>query len=104
VQVEKTHHIDCSEPDADGRYEWYYEYDLFRFAVGDVSLLARSYIGTPCEAHFLRIERGGKPIQLSAEDLGSPLATAAIRHLHECGKRQIKWLSSAGYEPFGQTA
>jgi hypothetical protein len=104
MQIEKTHHVDCSEPDEDGRYEWYYEYDLFRFVIDDVSFIARSYVDSPDEAHFLRVERGGKPLQLSAEDLEAPLAIAAIRHLRECGKKQIKWLSSAGYEPLRKTA
>jgi hypothetical protein len=104
VQIEKTHHIDCSEPDADGRYDWHYEYDLFRFAAGDVALVARSYVDSKDEAHFLRVERAGKPLFLSAADLESPLAVAAIHHLRECGKKHIKWLSSAGYEPFEKNA
>ena len=99
MQVERTHHIDSSERDAEGFYEWYYEYDLFRFAEGDVALVARSYVDSPDEAHFLRVERAGAPLQLSAADLTSPLAIAAIGYLRDCGIKKLKWLSSSGYAP-----
>ncbi len=97
MQVAKTHHIDCSERGADGLYEWYYEYDLFRFVEGDVALVARSYVDSPAEAHLLRVERAEKPCQLSAADLGSPLAIAAIGYLRDCGIRKLQWLSPSGY-------
>jgi hypothetical protein len=59
MHVERTHHIDASDRDESGSYEYYYEYDLYRFTLGGTCLVARSYADEPNEAHFLRIEERG---------------------------------------------
>ena len=46
MQVEFSHHIDASEADAEGFYEYYYEYDIYRFTLGGLSLVVRSYSDT----------------------------------------------------------
>jgi hypothetical protein len=68
MEVTTTHHIDASEPDAKGMYDWYYEYDLYRFSEGAIALIARSYVDKTYEAHFLRLEREGKPQMPQRED------------------------------------
>lgn len=62
LHVERTRHVDCSAPDASGALEdaYEYEYDIYRFVDGERCLIARSYIDTPSEAHFLSIEIAGK--------------------------------------------
>ncbi len=32
MQIETTHIVDASEPDARGAYAYWYEYDVFRFS------------------------------------------------------------------------
>ena len=41
MQVEFSHHIDASEADAEGFYEYYYEYDIYCFTLGGLSLVVR---------------------------------------------------------------
>ena len=47
VEIESTHHIDAGEKGADGRYDYYYEYDLYRFSDGATVIVARSYADEP---------------------------------------------------------
>lgn len=95
--AEISHMIDRSEPDQDGSYDWYYEYDIFRFSIDRATLVARSYVDENTEAHFLRIEIDGKSRPLTLGDLQSDLATDAIRHLRNSSKTTIRWLSPNGY-------
>lgn len=101
IQVERTRHVDCSEPDASGAYDYYYEYDLYRFSDGAACLIARSYTDTPDEAHFLSLDVGGKSRLLKAADLARPMCVFAQLHLRGEGKRELHWLSGRGngYEP-----
>ena len=43
MDVQITHHVDASEPDAQGMYDYRYEYDLYTFREGGLALVARSY-------------------------------------------------------------
>ena len=100
MNVETTHHVDASEPDANGMYEYRYEYDVFSFSDGRVALVARSY-NNEVEAHFLRLEVDGAPRLLTRADLKLPLFASAAEYLRSLGKEQINWLSGRGngYEP-----
>jgi len=98
MKIETTHHIDCSEKSADGFYEWYYEYDLFRFSEGNLTLVARGYTDSPEKAHFLRFEKEGVIVKISEADLRTPLAIAATIHLRSKGREKIDWLGPVGYE------
>ncbi|MBK7146468.1 MAG: hypothetical protein IPH76_15130 [Xanthomonadales bacterium] len=60
MRVDRTRHIDSSEPDASGMLDYYYEYDIYRFVEGAECLVARSYTDSPQEAHFLRWELGSQ--------------------------------------------
>lgn len=96
MQIERTHHIDASDPDESGSYEYYYEYDLYRFTQGDACLVARSYADEPNEAHFLRIEERDSVRPLISQDLNSPLLMAAQAYLRANGKTTLSWLSGKG--------
>ena len=98
MKIETTHHIDCSEKSADGFYEWYYEYDLFRFSEGSLTLVARGYTDSPEEAHFLRFEKDGAILKISEADLRTPLAISATDYLRSKGRKKIDWLGPVGYE------
>jgi len=96
MEVRTSHHVDASERDQNGAYDYYYEYDLFQFADSTSCLLARSYVYEPNEAHFLRTEIDNRPRLLTEEDLGTALFFAAVAHLRGLGKSQINWLSGRG--------
>lgn len=105
MHVERTRHIDASEPDEAGMHEYHYEYDAYRFIDGAVCLAARSYVDQPEEAHFLGIEVNGRSRILVDSDLTHPLFLAAQAHLHAEGKTHLNWLSGRGngYEAVPQS-
>lgn len=101
MRVDVTHHIDTCEPDALGQYEYYYEYDIYRFSAdgegnSDVTLIARSYGDTRHEAHFLNVEVRGSARPLRDADLQTPLFVEAVAYLRNAGKHHISWLSGRG--------
>ena len=96
MQVRTTRHVDASEPDADGLYDYYYEYDVTVFSTESLSLVARSYTDAPHEAHFLRAETGSGHRQLTEEDMKSSLVVEATAYLRAQGKSEINWLSGRG--------
>ncbi len=89
MEIVVTHHVDSSEPDAAGLYEWRYEYDLVHFSEAGVTHVARSDATEPEEAHFLRVERAGKASVLTQDDLAHPLFRQAVQHLQASGKKRI---------------
>lgn len=101
MHVECSRHLDVSEPDAEGMYEYHYEYDIYHFTEGAISIKARSYTHEPGEAHFLAIEADGKRRLLVDADMKLPLMFAAQNHLRLAGKTDLRWLSGRGngYEP-----
>ena len=96
MKVETSHHIDASEPNADGMYDYRYEYDTYTFSDGTATLIARSYSDEDEEAHFLRIEVNGEPRFITSADLERPLLTNAVTYLHQVGKKELNWLNHHG--------
>jgi len=99
MRVEITHHIDSSEQDADGFYDWYYEYDLYSFVDGATELVARSYSTDQEKAQVISINRNGVRASLSSKDMQLSIFSEAVKHLRSAGKSEISWLSEAGYVP-----
>ncbi len=101
LQVECTHHIDAGEQDADGFYDYYYEYDIYRFTLGDQCLVARSYSDTSTQASVLRLEEAGKSRTLQFKDLQQPLVQQAKAHLQSLGKQDLRWFNPrySRYDP-----
>ena len=101
MQVECSHHIDASEADAEGFYEYYYEYDIYRFMLGSLSLVVRSYSDTCEQASVLRLEEAGKSRPLQPKDLKMPLVQQAREHLQSLGKQELRWFNPrhARYDP-----
>lgn len=97
MKIEISHHIDASEPDAQGMYDWHYEYDIFSFSDEQLQLIARSYTDTPHEAHFIGMERRHQQLNI-ADELDHPMVRAAIDHLRSAGKTEINFLGAGGYE------
>lgn len=96
-----THHIDADEPDERGECHYCYEYDVYGFSEGDVTLIARAYVDSADEAHFLSVELRGKRRLLRDADLRTPLFADAAAYLRAAGKTKLSWLSGRGngYEP-----
>jgi hypothetical protein len=92
MTVETTHHIDASDPDENGYYDYFYEYDIYRFSDGQSAFVARSYVDTPAEVHFLKYGVGSEERLLTARDLREPLFAEACEYLRNLGKTQINWL------------
>jgi hypothetical protein len=99
MKVETSHHLDASEPDADGMYEWHYEFDLYRFSDGGVTFVARSYVEEPEQAHFINADVDGKARLITEHELAQPLFVAALAYLREIGKTRIELLGAKGYAP-----
>jgi hypothetical protein len=91
MNVDKSHHIDKSEPDANGLYEYYYDYHLYEFTEGDFTLIARRYTNES-EAHFLGLERAGEKAFLSKSILNEPLLHQAIEYLKKEGTNAFSYL------------
>lgn len=96
MHVECVRQVDASEPDADGTYEYHYEYDVYRFTQDGICFVARSYTDTADEAHFLCLESDGQRRLLVDADLGHRLFLAAAAHLRDVGKAHLNWLSGRG--------
>jgi hypothetical protein len=99
MHVERVHHIDCSEPDEAGMHEYYYEYDMYYFTDGPLSLSVRCYTDEPDEGSFVGIGVDGETRALELADLSRPIFLAAMSHLKTEGKVLFSWFSGIGYEP-----
>ncbi|NGN40696.1 hypothetical protein G6N74_06440 [Mesorhizobium sp. CGMCC 1.15528] len=99
MNVETTHHIDASDPDENGYYDYFYEYDIYRFSNEQSAFVARSYVDTPAEVHFLKCGLGSEERLLTTRDLREPLFVEAFGYLRNLGKTQINWLDrkAGGY-------
>jgi hypothetical protein len=99
MHVEKTHHVDASEPDADGLYEWRYEYDLYSFSDASISVVARTYVLEPDAVYFLHIEQGSLHRGITPKEFSLPVFHEAMTYLRDAGFRRVEWLGASGYEP-----
>jgi hypothetical protein len=96
MHVERSHHVDASEPDEAGLHEYHYEYDIYSFSDGVRCITARSYADQPSEAHFLGIEVRGKSRLMVDRDISQPLFLSALEYLQAQGKTDLRWLSGRG--------
>ncbi|WP_061539484.1 hypothetical protein [Collimonas fungivorans] len=107
MEITSTHHIDKSELDENGMYDYYYEYDIYEFSENGLSYIARSYSDAPLDAHILkkkndkrwRIFGKAKYKILGQADFKNALFIKAVAHLRTQGKERISVLSKTGYEP-----
>jgi hypothetical protein len=100
MDVTVSHHIDASEPDAEGMHEYHYEYDIHEFSRAGITYVARSYVDETGTAAFLSVRQGGASRLLRSSDLTHPLLVAAVDHLRSAGKTRVDRLSDPeGYVP-----
>ncbi|WP_183141435.1 hypothetical protein [Pseudomonas syringae group genomosp. 3] len=104
IRMERYHHIDASEQDKEGFYDYYYEYDMYYFTEGTLSLVARCYTDDADEVNFMGIEFDGYDRSLESDDQSLPLVSAALAQLKADGKTKFFTFTGKGYEPvFGST-
>ena len=101
MTVKVSHHVDASEPDADGFYDYHYEYDVYEFTDRVRTLLARAYSDEPDQAALMGWNKGGNNRLLTKRDLGHPLFLEAAAYLRTAGKSKLDWLDrkSRAYVP-----
>jgi hypothetical protein len=92
MKINIQHHIDSGEKDADGYYDYYYEFDVFTFYEGSFSLYARSYIEDSVLVSFVNSTRDEKVVFLTAADFKKPFFIEACTYLHAIGKQQFQYL------------
>lgn len=88
MRVEVSHHVDASEPDADGFHDYHYEYDIFIFSDEAVHYVVRAYSDQPHAAAFMT----SNDHVLTQQDLQHPLLLAAAAYLRANGKTELSWL------------
>jgi hypothetical protein len=101
MTVEVSHHIDASDPDADGFCDYRYEYDVFEFTDASVTFLARAYSDEPEKAAMMARIEGQDHHLLTKRDLRHPLFIKAAAYLRASGKTDLDWLDrrSRAYVP-----
>ncbi|WP_454659109.1 hypothetical protein [Bosea beijingensis] len=100
MDVVTSHHVDASECDAEGFYDYHYEYDIYRFSRGGRTFVARAYVDEPERAAFVSRQERGQSCLLGPMDLTDPLLAEAAAYLHAAGKTSLERLSERdGYVP-----
>ena len=99
MQVKRIRHIDCSEPNKDGMYDYYYEYDVYYFTEGVMSLSVRSYTDEPEEADFMGIELDGETREIEIADMAHPFFLSAYDYLLAEGKLRFNRFTNNRYDP-----
>ncbi len=101
MTVEVSHHIDASEPDAEGFCDYHYEYDVFEFTDGVVTFLARAYSDEPEKVAMMTRTEGKGYRHLTRRDVHHSLFLEAAAYLRTVGKSDLDWLDrrSGAYVP-----
>jgi len=100
MEVTISHHIDASEPDANSDYDYYYEYDIYRFSRAGRTYVARSYRDEPDGAAFQSCLEGEEWSLLGPADLIDSLLVQAVDYLQRAGKTKLDRLTETeGYVP-----
>ncbi|MEA1651019.1 hypothetical protein UAJ10_18595 [Nitrospirillum sp. BR 11164] len=99
MDVEASHHVDCSDIGPDGLHDYYYAYTIWRFSDGGPRvLLVRGY-DDETDATLKAWENpDGTRDPVGAVDLFHPLVRQAMAHLRGEG-RSVRWLSPYGIVP-----
>ncbi|MEL7363085.1 MAG: hypothetical protein AAFN13_13510, partial [Bacteroidota bacterium] len=102
ITVVRQHCVEASAPDADGFYEYYYDYDRYELTAGDDVLTARTYRDSD-SGHLLSVVQQGARRSLEPADLTTPLAAEALARLRAQGKTRLQWFDGRAYVPIKRT-
>ena len=70
MTVSKTQHIDASEPDDHGKYDYHYAYTTYVFAQDGIEYTARSYDDEPEKVAFVGKSVNAEAKVIIGDDLG----------------------------------
>ncbi|TWB21961.1 hypothetical protein FBZ89_104209 [Nitrospirillum amazonense] len=99
MNVEASHHVDCSDIGPDGYYDYYYAYTIWRFSDGGTRvLIARGYDDETDATLNAWENPDGTRAPVRAVDLFHPLVRQAMAHLRGEG-RSVQRLSLYGIVP-----
>jgi len=99
ITLTQDHCVEFMGPDG-GPYEFYYDYDVYRFEEGDRAVIVRSYRDEPNAASFSGLEVAGNDRPLERTDFYLPLVRAAVQHLRAIGKQELKWFGPSETETY----
>jgi hypothetical protein len=94
ITLTQDHCVEFMGPNG-GPYEFYYDYDVYRFEEGNTAVTARSYRDEPRVASFSGLEIAGSDRPLQRADFHLPLVRAAVQHLRAMGKQELTWFGSS---------
>ena len=98
MKVTTSHHIDADEPDEQGFYSYYYEYDIYRFSNSTHCYVIRCYADEPDTASFVSRDEGKRQKTVVQDHLTDPLLVEAIKYLRALGKTTFKmYCGPVGY-------
>ncbi|WP_145733718.1 hypothetical protein [Nitrospirillum pindoramense] len=96
MNVEASHHVDCSDIGPDGYYDYYYAYTIWRFSDGGQRVLIVRGYDDETNATLRAWENpDGTRDPVGAVDLFHPLVRQAMEHLRREG-RSVQRLSPYG--------
>jgi hypothetical protein len=96
VSFVHDHHVDSRESSVKEKYDFYYDYDVYRFSDGSQTLAARSYSFEPTTVNLISFETGDDIESLTESSFALPLVQIAIGHLRALGKQHLRWLNVEG--------
>jgi len=97
ITLTQDHCVEFMGPDG-GPYEFYYDYDVYRFEEGGTAVTVRSYRDEPRMASFSGLEVAGNDRPLERADFHLPLVRAAVQHLRAIGKQELTWFGPSETE------
>ncbi|MGO4452007.1 YgcG family protein [Phyllobacterium sp. TAF24] len=92
MNVEISHHIDASDLNPEGFYDYHYEYDIYVFSDGPLSYVVRAYTDQPEQAAFMSVSKGSSKRLLRSNDFRTPLLAEAVAYLRNAEKTDLSWL------------
>jgi hypothetical protein len=98
MEVRETHRVDSSGPDADGEYDYHYEYDLLEFVFGSRVARVRKYSDEPTLAHLLDVRNELTPHAPPEAFVTAPEAPAVIDELRRRGFTEFRTFTRNGYK------
>lgn len=102
MTVTTSHHIDASEPNERGMYDYHYAYTVYVFEQDGIKIAARSYDDDPKVASFAGMQLDGVDQILTRGIQDHPLFVEAVAYLRDTEKKtKLKALfkGEGGYAP-----
>ncbi len=100
MEISKEHIIDCGDKSEDGSYDFYYEFDLYKFKFKSIVFLAKSYKDESELVSFFGVDIEGKREMIVKEQLKSDMFVQAVEYLRGQDFKKIDILTEVGYAEY----